>query len=372
MAVDLSVFSRLKGKAAFDREAEEFALRKQQSLQAARGQDPAPLKLANEYQARINAGDIDGANLIMQFAKTQDRGLAVDANGNFVPLPNYADAVGSIAGAKAMYTQNAQNQSDLGYKPMIARDVAQQQANVEMNSAPQIEAAKKAAVLESEYKTQAGLDNPKKQAQSQQMLDLLNSIENDKGLSAVVGMPNPLQGRIPFIGNVPGSAAADFQAKLDQLGGKQFLEAFESLKGGGQITEVEGKKATDAIASMQTAQSEESFKKSLNDFRNIVQNAADRANRAAGQSVNMGGQEVPMFTVNDLNDPMAASQNAIIKRQQETGVNPNQRPELKPMDKAQESEAIFNAKKAIQKGKDPAAVRQRLLDNGIDPAKAGL
>ena len=369
MAVDLSVFSRLKGKAAFDREAEEFALRKQKALQSARGQDPAPLKLANEYQARINAGDIDGANLIMQFAKTQDRGLAVDANGNFVPLPNYADAVGSIAGAKAMYTQNAQNQSDLAYKPMIARDVAQQQANVEMGSAPQIEAAKKAAVLESEYKTQAGLDNPKKQAQSQQMLDLLDSIEQDKGLSAVVGMPNPLQGRIPFIGNVVGTPAADFQAKLDQLGGKQFLEAFESLKGGGQITQIEGEKATNAIASMQTAQSEEAFKKSLNDFRAIVQNAANRANQAAGESVNLGGQEIPLLAVDANGDPMVRSQNAIIQRNQELGANPYGNTNA---DTAAEAETIFNAKKAIQKGKDPAAVRQRLLDNGIDPAKAGL
>jgi hypothetical protein len=69
---------------------------------------------------------------------------------------------------------------------------------------------------------------------------------------------------------VPGTDAADFRAVLDQIGGTAFLQAFESLKGGGQITEVEGKKATEAIARLNRAQSDAEFKKSLNDLRQVM------------------------------------------------------------------------------------------------------
>ena len=57
---------------------------------------------------------------------------------------------------------------------------------------------------------------------------------------------------------------------LDQLGGAAFLQAFESLKGGGQITEVEGKKATDAMARLNRAQSDGEFELALRELREIM------------------------------------------------------------------------------------------------------
>ncbi len=79
-----------------------------------------------------------------------------------------------------------------------------------------------------------------------------------------------LSGSIDPRNFVPGTDAADFRAVLDQIGGTAFLQAFESLKGGGQITEVEGKKATDAIARLSRAQSDKEFKKSLEDLREVM------------------------------------------------------------------------------------------------------
>ena len=40
--------------------------------------------------------------------------------------------------------------------------------------------------------------------------------------------------------------------------------------------------------------------------------------------------------------------------------------------KAEISETLFNARKAVKAGKNPDAIRQRLIEAGIDPAKAGL
>lgn len=80
-----------------------------------------------------------------------------------------------------------------------------------------------------------------------------------------------------------GTPSADFNALLGQVQGAAFLEAFESLKGGGAITQVEGNKATQAITRMNTAQSEPEFMKAAEEFRGIVRRAAQRA--GGGSSV---------------------------------------------------------------------------------------
>jgi len=84
-------------------------------------------------------------------------------------------------------------------------------------------------------------------------------------------------GKSSILPKVPGTSPADFQVLLDQIGGQQFLQAFETLKGGGQITEVEGRKATDAMARMNPRQSEESFLQGVNEFQSIVRSAKERA-----------------------------------------------------------------------------------------------
>lgn len=85
---------------------------------------------------------------------------------------------------------------------------------------------------------------------------------------------------------VPGTDAADFQARFDQIKGASFLEAFESLKGGGAITEKEGAKATDAINRMALAQSEREFVSAARDLQEVVRkgvaNAQTRAARSGG------------------------------------------------------------------------------------------
>jgi hypothetical protein len=82
----------------------------------------------------------------------------------------------------------------------------------------------------------------------------------------------------------PGTDARDFRVVLDQLGGAAFLQAFESLKGGGQITEVEGKKATEAIARLNRAQSDSEFEVALNDLRGVMKNGYDRLGGGGGAS----------------------------------------------------------------------------------------
>jgi hypothetical protein len=90
-----------------------------------------------------------------------------------------------------------------------------------------------------------------------------------------------LSGQLDPRNYMAGTNAKDFQVVLDQLGGSAFLQAFESLKGGGQITEVEGTKATAAIARLNRAQSDGEFLVALQDLREVME--AGRKRLAGGE-----------------------------------------------------------------------------------------
>jgi len=75
---------------------------------------------------------------------------------------------------------------------------------------------------------------------------------------------------------LPATDAKNFLVVLEQIKGKAFLQAFQSLKGGGQITEVEGNKATAAITRMDTAQSDAEFKTALNDLMDVMKKGYER------------------------------------------------------------------------------------------------
>lgn len=82
---------------------------------------------------------------------------------------------------------------------------------------------------------------------------------------------------------IPSSQAADFKTYHDQVKGTAFLEAFESLKGGGQITQIEGEKATAAITRMERAQSREEYTKAARALQGIIRQGLKRARDKAKQ-----------------------------------------------------------------------------------------
>jgi hypothetical protein len=104
------------------------------------------------------------------------------------------------------------------------------------------------------------------------------------GLAHMVGRKGwgGLTDYIPFVGPIGATDAANFEAKLKQVTGKQFLQAFETLKGGGQITETEGEKATQALANLSTSQTEKQFKHALLQFRFEVGELVNLARSRAG------------------------------------------------------------------------------------------
>lgn len=87
---------------------------------------------------------------------------------------------------------------------------------------------------------------------------------------------------------IPGTDAAGFQALYDQVTGGAFLQAYETLKGTGQITEIEGKKATAAITRMNLAQNEKEFIAAAREFQSAIRTGVKNARAKAGKPTAVG------------------------------------------------------------------------------------
>jgi hypothetical protein len=107
-------------------------------------------------------------------------------------------------------------------------------------------------------------------ATAEDSIRLIDSIISDPALPAITGM---LQGRLPPMTQ----AGTDLLAKIEQVQGQAFLRAFESLKGGGAITEREGLAAERAIARLQRSQSTDAMIESLKEFQTILDRGRRRA-----------------------------------------------------------------------------------------------
>lgn len=181
-----------------------------------------------------------------------------------ISVPTKAQQAGASEKAKSIV--------QLAMDPQIASAVTDAKNKSNLKYEPEINSANKKAMLETEASTQAQLDLPKVQAQAQETIKLVDELISHPGLSKSVGMMsyNPSN-------KIAGTDARDFKNRLDQIKGKQFLQAFESLKGGGSITEVEGQNATNAIARMNTSSSEDEFKKAAQEFKDVIKAGLIRA-----------------------------------------------------------------------------------------------
>lgn len=99
----------------------------------------------------------------------------------------------------------------------------------------------------------------------------IDGVLNHRALELGTG----LQGRL--LNRIPGTPVFDFAQRVEQIQGQAFLQAFESLRGGGAITDIDAQKATQAIARLNTAASPSDFRIALGELRDIVQAGRDRA-----------------------------------------------------------------------------------------------
>ena len=123
---------------------------------------------------------------------------------------------------------------------------------------------------------------------AQEQLRLIQEMRTHPGREGNPFFHNKLANDLPDTA-IPGNTAAyGANSLLNQLRGQNFMQAYQTLKGGGQITEIEGKKATEALARIQRPQSKAEFDRGLSDLEGMIRNGLDIAARRAGHPAPFG------------------------------------------------------------------------------------
>lgn len=118
---------------------------------------------------------------------------------------------------------------------------------------------------------------PGAQATAERINQSVDALLSDPGLTRITGS---VMGRLPSYG--PDAVRA--QSRLDQIKGQSFLSAYDSLRGAGAITEDEGRRATEAQARLNQAQSEEDFRSALGELKDVARRGVERLKTMAGQT----------------------------------------------------------------------------------------
>lgn len=155
------------------------------------------------------------------------------------------------------------------------------------NATPEAAAATVEAREAAKARTAAAGDLPRIEANATELLGTLDALEQAPGF-------NRLWGAYSLAPVIPGTEQADAFAIWEQIQGKAFLEAFNTLKGGGQITEKEGEKATEAITRLaQRKQSIAGAQAAIRDLRGVVGAAVARAQSKARRDQAPEGASAP-------------------------------------------------------------------------------
>jgi hypothetical protein len=116
---------------------------------------------------------------------------------------------------------------------------------------------------------------------AQETIKKIDQFVSNKGFNEVFGQLDQYRPKWSH-----SDAGTDALARYEQLTGVSFLSAYQMLKGGGAITDIEGQKAGAAMARLNRAQSEEAAKQALQDFKEAVDMGLKKLKRAAN-----GGEE---------------------------------------------------------------------------------
>jgi hypothetical protein len=140
---------------------------------------------------------------------------------------------------------------------------------------------------------EAQLNYPDLVIDTEYRIELLDKALSHPGLEGVVGIPS-IAGAV----HAPGTPEANFRVLMAQIEGANFLQAFQGLKGGGHITEIEGEQAKQSLARMAVAQNEEEFKVALLELQALLRRGLMKA------GIRSRGGVAPQNLNNKNDDPL--------------------------------------------------------------------
>jgi hypothetical protein len=114
---------------------------------------------------------------------------------------------------------------------------------------------------------------------AENMLTTINDVVTHPGFSTNVGVPG-----ITGMLQLPGTQARNWLSKYNQLKGQEFKMAFETLKGGGSISDKEGSAGTSALAALNDPGiSEAEFKRNAQILQDTINKLVNRQRVRAGE-----------------------------------------------------------------------------------------
>lgn len=252
--------------------------------------DLANRAAAQDIAQRMQSGQLDRQSALVEYAtRTGDYSKLFASNDTPAAIQEYNFVSKLPPEQQALYFRNkrANQMFDRGDAQVIlgpdgkptqvyAKGLAPEQT-------PEVKAQQAAATAQGSAAGTAAAAAPGKTADADFMLKSIDDVLGDKGLDKATGGWFGLQGRQAAAFPL-GEDQRRVQPKIDQLRGQSFLQAYNNLRGGGQITEIEGTKAENAIARLNQAQEPDDFKKALTDLKEVVE-AAKARNAKAGSNL---------------------------------------------------------------------------------------
>jgi hypothetical protein len=262
---------------------------------------------AGELSYFLEGGDVEGGLSYLQQRKsalskygvsTQDTDAAIQALSSGDPakvesVKNTASTMKKIGIARGLIEAKTEYAGGGDTGRLVDRLISEGSAK-DVNEAMQIikggagavgrltataELGDEAAAAETFGKKQgeAVFDLPRIRSTGAEAITAIDNAIASPGLKNITGW-------MSLVPVTPGGERARAEALLDQVQGRQFLIAYEQLKGGGAITQIEGTKGEQAIAALGKAQKQEDVVKALGDLRGVVVRAVQSKEQAATQT----------------------------------------------------------------------------------------
>ena len=251
---------------------------------------------------------------ILAFSALQDAGLALQGvqGSNFQSaMSDFTERADQARKAKAAQQRSAMLQNIMGGVggPDVTGGGMSREAILQLALSGVIEPSMANVMLNEMTLTQEKAEEKKSEIYSgMEMLADIDSLMGDEGLKNIVGIEGIFTEALNKfnLGALRGDAARA-RSKLNKIKGGAFLKAFESLKGGGQITELEGKKAEQAQSRLETALNYSDFLDALEEFRFYVDIGIRRKN----------GEQIPPDQIYTPSNRTPTSQNPDVQKRLE-------------------------------------------------------
>lgn len=218
-------------------------------------------------------------------------GLQLGPGNSIGVMAGAPQALGAVKQAEGFGSQQGKNVSDLGMVGPIATQKTTAEESTKAQFAPTIAAGTAAG-------QEAGQAAGKSAGNLQNIIDQTNlAVQEMEGLKNHPSLPYAT-GMYALAPVIPGTGIQDFVTREDQLKGQVFLQAYNTLKGGGAISDIEGRKAEQAFARLDRHLSGPDYKQALTDLQSILINGMNRVKSQAS-----GGIQIPQMDASQLNAP---------------------------------------------------------------------